>query len=216
LPNPEPGAMAISPGRRVFRPLTRPHRPWPGSQTPTNPPSRRARPGRSRIAVLPYSAGGRACRARSGCGRVLGHGSLSAEQVGVGPPYGCALTRQVWPVDQAISPSPRSGRDVAGANRRAMSTAARSRMGHARQLCTAMVVPGSHPPAVRHGSARLPYAELGPGRPIPVTAMRPGGSASSVGIGRRLAPAQATLLEPCRPAPLDARLEAQHPSFERH
>jgi hypothetical protein len=119
LPNPEPGAMAISPGRRVFWPLTRPHRPWPGSQTPTNPPSRRARPGRSRIAVLPYSAGGRACRARSGCGRVLGHGSLSAEQVGVGPPYAGALTRQVWPVDQAISPSPRASRDLAGANRRA-------------------------------------------------------------------------------------------------
>src|SRR4029450_13595123 len=32
----------------------------------------------------------------------------------------------------------------------------------------------------------------------------------------RLAAAQATLLEPCRSAPLDARLEAQHPSFERH
>jgi hypothetical protein len=47
--------MAISPGRRAFRPLTRCHRPWPGSQTPTNPPSRRARPGRSRIAVPPYS-----------------------------------------------------------------------------------------------------------------------------------------------------------------
>ena len=52
---PEPGAMAISPGRRVFRRLTRPHRPWPGCQAPTNPPSRRARPSRSRIAVPPYS-----------------------------------------------------------------------------------------------------------------------------------------------------------------
>jgi hypothetical protein len=29
--------MAISPGRRVFRPLTRCHRPWPGSRAPTNP-----------------------------------------------------------------------------------------------------------------------------------------------------------------------------------
>jgi hypothetical protein len=53
---PEPGAMAISPGRRVFRRLTRPHRPWPGCRTPTNPPSRRARPNWSRIAVPPYSS----------------------------------------------------------------------------------------------------------------------------------------------------------------
>ena len=37
----------------------------PGSDQPT---SRRARPGQSRIAVPPYSAGGQACRARSGCG----------------------------------------------------------------------------------------------------------------------------------------------------
>jgi hypothetical protein len=38
LPNAEPGGMAISPGRRVFRPLTRCHRPWPGCRAPTNPP----------------------------------------------------------------------------------------------------------------------------------------------------------------------------------
>src|SRR5688500_7299818 len=31
--------------------------PWPGCQAPTSPPSRRARPSRSRIAVPPYSAG---------------------------------------------------------------------------------------------------------------------------------------------------------------
>ena len=61
--------MAISPGRRVFRPLTRCHRPWPGCRAPTNPPSRRARPSRSRIAVSPYAPVGRACPARSGCGR---------------------------------------------------------------------------------------------------------------------------------------------------
>jgi hypothetical protein len=71
--------------------------------------------------VLP---GGGTCRRRSGCGwrpegaaagRVLCHGSLLGHQVGVGPrPYVCALTRQVWPVDQAISPSPRASRDVAG------------------------------------------------------------------------------------------------------
>jgi hypothetical protein len=32
--------------------------PWPGCQTPTNPPSGRARPSRSRIAVPPYSPAG--------------------------------------------------------------------------------------------------------------------------------------------------------------
>lgn len=31
--------------------------PWPGCQAPTNPPSGRARPSRSRIAVPPYSRG---------------------------------------------------------------------------------------------------------------------------------------------------------------
>ena len=51
LPNPEPGGMAISPGRRVFRPLTRCHHPWPRCQAPTNPPGGRARPSRSRIAL---------------------------------------------------------------------------------------------------------------------------------------------------------------------
>jgi hypothetical protein len=34
---PEPGGMAISPGRRLFRPLTRCHRPWPGCQAPDQP-----------------------------------------------------------------------------------------------------------------------------------------------------------------------------------
>ena len=43
--------MAISPGRRVFRPLTRCHHPWPRCQAPTNPPGGRARPSRSRIAL---------------------------------------------------------------------------------------------------------------------------------------------------------------------
>jgi hypothetical protein len=49
LLNPEPGGMLISPSRRVRR-LTSRHRPWPGCQAPTNPPSRRARPSRSRMA----------------------------------------------------------------------------------------------------------------------------------------------------------------------
>jgi hypothetical protein len=42
--------------------------PWPGCKAPTSPPSRRARPSRSRIAVPPYSAGGQPRRAWSGCG----------------------------------------------------------------------------------------------------------------------------------------------------
>jgi hypothetical protein len=93
-----------------------------------------------------------------------------------GRPDACALTRQVWPVDQTVSPSPRSSRDVAGANR---SPTAPEPRGPRRQPCTAVVVPGSHRPAVRHGSAPLAVAELGPGRPIPVTAMPPVVSASS-------------------------------------
>jgi hypothetical protein len=116
----DPGGMVISPGRRVVRRVSRCHRPC---QAPTNSSRRRAPPSRSRMAtVLP---GGGTCRSRSGCGwrpegaaagRVLCHGSLLGHQVGVGPrPYVCALTRQVWPVDQVILPSPRSGRDVAGA-----------------------------------------------------------------------------------------------------
>jgi hypothetical protein len=52
LSNPDPGGMAISPGRRVLRRVTRCHRPWPGRQAPTNPPSSRARPSRSRMARL--------------------------------------------------------------------------------------------------------------------------------------------------------------------
>jgi hypothetical protein len=180
---PHPGGMVISPGRRVVRRFTRPHRPWLVAQAPTHSSSRRAPPSRSRMAARPpYSpavepVGGGLGAAGDPKARQPAASSAtvpcSDSRSASGRPYVCALTRQVWPVDQAISPSPRSGRDVAGANRRAMSTAARSRVGHARQLCTAMVVPGSHPPAVRHGSARLPYAEPGPGRPIPVTAMRP-------------------------------------------
>src|SRR6266508_1178200 len=42
--------MLISPGRRVVRRVTSRHRPWPGCRAPTNPPSRRARPSRSRMA----------------------------------------------------------------------------------------------------------------------------------------------------------------------
>jgi hypothetical protein len=53
LSKPEPGAMAISPGRRVFRPLTRPHR--LGLVARLRPTHQGARPSRSRIAVPPYS-----------------------------------------------------------------------------------------------------------------------------------------------------------------
>jgi hypothetical protein len=49
------GGMLISPGRRVFWRPTRRHRPWPGCQAPTNPPSGWTRPGRSRMARPPYS-----------------------------------------------------------------------------------------------------------------------------------------------------------------
>jgi hypothetical protein len=55
LSNPEPGARVISPGRRVVRRLTRPHRPWPACQAPTNQPRRRARPSRNRMARPPYA-----------------------------------------------------------------------------------------------------------------------------------------------------------------
>ena len=66
LLNPDPGGMLISPGRRVVRRLMRCHRPWPGYQAPTNPPSRRARPSRSRMARAHRTPSGRACRARAG------------------------------------------------------------------------------------------------------------------------------------------------------
>jgi hypothetical protein len=52
---PDPAVRLISPGRRVFRRVTRCHRPWPGCRAPTNPPSRRARPSRSRIAYPRYA-----------------------------------------------------------------------------------------------------------------------------------------------------------------
>jgi hypothetical protein len=62
---PDPGGMVISPGRRVFRRLTSPHRlAWlPGSDQPTKPAGT-AKPEPHRApTVLP---GGRACRARPG------------------------------------------------------------------------------------------------------------------------------------------------------
>jgi hypothetical protein len=52
---PDPAARLISPGRRVFRRVTSCHRPWPGCRAPTNPPSSRARPSRSRIAYPRYA-----------------------------------------------------------------------------------------------------------------------------------------------------------------
>jgi hypothetical protein len=112
----------------------------PGSDQPTKPAGT-AKPEPHRgSTVLPA---GRACRARSWAGRVLGRGSLPADQVGVGPPYPCALARQVWPVDQAISPSPRASRDVAGAT---AGRQPRSRAGQATSCvppwwCRARTVP---------------------------------------------------------------------------
>jgi hypothetical protein len=215
-----PGPARLPAGHQVSPPLA-----WlPGSdQLITQAHTAEPEPHGRAATVLP---GGGTCRRRSGCGwrpegatagRVLCHGSLLRHQVGVGPrPYVCALTRQVWPVDQAISPSPRSGRDVAG------QTTGRCQ----RQPGAARATPAA---VHYHGRAGLasprssPWLGAAGRKPSLGLASRSGsgrdatcGSASSVGIGRRLAPAQATLPEPCRSAPLDARLEAQHPSFERH
>ena len=103
--------------------------PWPGCQAPTNPPSRRARPGRSRIAHPPYSPP--VGPAGHGLGAAASSATVPCPQIrsASGRPYGCALTRQVWPVDQAISPSPRASRDVAGG--RTAGRQPRSRAGHA-------------------------------------------------------------------------------------
>jgi hypothetical protein len=57
-----PGPAGLPAAHQVSPPLA-----W--LPAPTNPPSRRARPSRSRIAVPPYAPVGRACPARSGCGR---------------------------------------------------------------------------------------------------------------------------------------------------
>jgi hypothetical protein len=65
---PDPAVRLISPGRRVFRRVTRCHRPWPGCRAPTNPPSRRAAQPEPHC-ISTVRPGGGACRARSGCGR---------------------------------------------------------------------------------------------------------------------------------------------------
>jgi hypothetical protein len=90
LSNPELGAMVIAPGRRGFRPLTRCYRPRPGCQAPTNPPRRRARPSRSRMAHahrtsrrwgLPGTVWVQPAVRRRDGRRVLDHGLLPAHQV---------------------------------------------------------------------------------------------------------------------------------------
>jgi hypothetical protein len=131
-----------------------------------------------------------------------------------GRPYAGALTRQVWPVDQAISPSPGASRDVAGG--KPLGRQLRSRAGHATSSPPPWWCRARTAPQFAMGSAPLAVSRAWAGQADPSDRDATWGSASSVGIGRRLAPAQATLLEPCRPAPLDARLEAQHPGFERH
>ena len=222
LPNPDPGGMLISPGRRVFRRVTRCHRPW--LVAGLRPPQQASEHSRAGAAWLPYSpsvepvggglgAAGDPKMRRPSRPRptvpLLGH------QVGVGPrPYVCALTRQVWPVDQAISPSPRASRDVAGG--KPLGRQLRSRAGHATSSPPPWWCRARTAPQFAMGSAPLAVSRAWAGQADPSDRDATWGSASSVGIGRRLAPAQATLLEPCRPAPLDARLEAQHPSFERH
>jgi len=57
LTEPRAGRDRDLPGPAGLPAAHRCHRPWPGCQAPTNPPSRRARPGRSRIVVSPYSCG---------------------------------------------------------------------------------------------------------------------------------------------------------------
>jgi hypothetical protein len=114
----------------------------PGSDQPT----RRARPSRSRIAVPPYSPpvgpaghgrGRLATRRRDGRPRPRPRPARTSGRRRAA--HRCALTRQVWPVDQAISPSPRASRDVAG------HTAARQ-PGAARATA---------PAVYRHGGAGL-------------------------------------------------------------
>jgi hypothetical protein len=72
LLNPEPGGMAISPGRWVFRRVTRSHRPWPCCQAPTNPSNQAGTAAGAAWRSPTVLPGGRACRARSGCGRCNG------------------------------------------------------------------------------------------------------------------------------------------------
>jgi hypothetical protein len=189
-----PGPARLPAAHEASPPLA-----WlPGSDQPTKPAGT-AKPEPHRgSTVLPA---GRACRARSWAGRVLGRGSLPADQVGVGPPYPCALARQVWPVDQAISPSPRASRDVAGGKPQGDSPgAARARPPAAYRHGGAGHAPSRSSP----GSAPLAENRAWAGQADPSDRDATSGSASSVGIGRRLAAAQATLPEPCRHAPLDA------------
>jgi hypothetical protein len=52
LVEPGSGRDGNLPGPTVVWPPTRCHRPWPGCQAPTNPPRRRPRPSRSRMALI--------------------------------------------------------------------------------------------------------------------------------------------------------------------
>jgi hypothetical protein len=160
-----PGPAGLPAGHQVSPPLA-------CCRAPTTSASKRAQPSRSRMAtVLPV---GGTCRRRSGCGwrpegaaagRVLGHGSLLGHQVGVGPrPSVYALTRQVWPVDQAISPSPRSGRDVAGGQTAGRQL--RSRAGHATSSPPPWWCRARTGPQFAMARRGWPYAKPGPGRPI--------------------------------------------------
>jgi hypothetical protein len=121
LSNPDPGARAISPGRRVVRRLTRPHRPWPACQAPTNPPRRRARPSRNRIAHPPYAPAvgpaGHGLDAANGPRRngrrVLDHTPAPGRQAGTRPrpPY---ARRRVPPCPSAGQPLPGAAQDISG------------------------------------------------------------------------------------------------------
>jgi hypothetical protein len=162
-------------------------------QAPTNPPSRRAQPSRSRMAARPpYSQGG-ACRTRSGCGcrpegdgrRVVDHGSLPGHQVGVGPrPSAYTLTWGGWPapgsatVPRSTPAQPPSARRCAACPP-APCRGVRSRVRARRPCPPGRVVPPAAPDAWRGvrwtnsrqssetaqaaGRARRQAAAVGPG-----------------------------------------------------
>jgi hypothetical protein len=143
---PDPAVRLISPGRRVVRRVTRCHRPWPGCWAPTNPPSRRARPSRSRIAYPPYapavgSAGQvwvRPAARRRDSRRVLDHHFPASPTTS--NPSSCSRARA----------NARKGR---GRRRSARSwPSADRRTGRGRLASGLPLVSDSHPPAPLHAA----------------------------------------------------------------
>jgi hypothetical protein len=144
---PDPAVRLISPGRRVVRRVTSCHRPWPGCWAPTNPPSRRARPSRSRITYPRYAptvgpAGQVWVRpaARRGDGRrVLDH-------------HFPRLAHDIEPLQLQQGPGPTLGRGR-GRRRSARSwPSADRRTGRGRLASGLPLVSDSHPPAPLHAA----------------------------------------------------------------